>query len=445
MASMIAQLRRAHQSWSATIIAAFIVAIGTAAPTAAQQGQVCWTPQALRGNPTESAIVKNVAQARVIPPSEWRSVAAARTSGDFRPIRRVNLPATAPKLIALTFDLCEQPNEISGYQGPIVDYLRENAVRATFFSGGKWMLTHPERAQQLMADSLFEIGNHAWEHRNLRVINQETMRGEIGFAQKAFVQTRAKLEQRACFAPGGGLAHQRVPAEMTLFRFPYGACNPHALQEVGHAGLKSIQWDVSSGDPRQLQTADRMAQAVLKAVSPGSIVLFHANGRGWHTADALPRIIGQLREKGYKFVTVSELLAAPGAVPVYSETCYDFKLGDTDRYDGLASRLEKTYAQFAAMVGRPAPAATSEPPVLRVKPVLARPIPARPEPDKPSSSIQPAPESAPQSGPQAAPAAAPQLIAPPSRTPPPGWKTTTEPPKRKQPQPPARGSPFDNQ
>ena len=57
------------------------------------------------------------------------------------------------------------------------------------------------------------------------------------------------------------------------------------------------------------QTADMMKQHVVRTVRPGSIVLFHANGRGWHTGSALPRIIEALRKEKYEFLTVSELLA----------------------------------------------------------------------------------------------------------------------------------------
>src|SRR5262249_9174419 len=68
---------------------------------------------------------------------------------------------------------------------------------------------------------------------------------------------------------------------------------------------------------------------VLANVQPGSIVLFHANGRGWHTDGALPGIIATLKARGYEFATVSELLAA--GEPVVSATCYDSRPGDTDR------------------------------------------------------------------------------------------------------------------
>jgi hypothetical protein len=102
-----------------------------------------------------------------------------------------------------------------------------------------------------------------------------------------------------------------------------------------------------------------MVQAVLKSVSSGSIVLFHANGRGWHTASALPRIVKELKANGYQLVTVSELLAEPGAQPVYADMCYDFRPGDTNRYDTFSLRLEEDYSRFVGSQPRPASAVDS--------------------------------------------------------------------------------------
>ena len=112
-------------------------------------------------------------------------------------------------------------------------------------------------------------------------------------------------------------------------RFPYGACSPAALNEVAQQGLVPIQWDVSSGDPTVGQSEQGIQRQVLSNVAPGSIVLFHANGRGWHTQGALPGIIAGLKARGYEFATVSELLAA--GEPVTSPTCYDSRPGDADR------------------------------------------------------------------------------------------------------------------
>ena len=223
-------------------------------------------------------------------------------------IRRVDLPPGV-KLVALTFDLCEQPHEIAGYQGGIVDYLRAERVKATFFAGGKWMLTHRDRTQQLMSDPLFEIGNHSWEHRNLRLLRGSALTSEIENTQVSYEQVREELGARQCLGfDGRRPAVQSSAGRLSLFRFPFGACDDPSLEAVGGMGLKAIQWDVSSGDPWIGQTPERMTQAVLGSVKPGSIVLFHANGRGWHTSQAIRAIIPALKAKGYRFVTVSELL-----------------------------------------------------------------------------------------------------------------------------------------
>jgi peptidoglycan/xylan/chitin deacetylase (PgdA/CDA1 family) len=197
--------------------------------------------------------------------------------------------------------------------------------------GGKWMLSHRERTQQLMADPMFEVANHTWEHRNLRRMSGQALVDEIKNAQLAYEQVREELQARQCMGPrSSGLAHQQAPPRLGLLRFPYGACSPAALNEVAQQGLLPIQWDVSSGDPTPGMSAQAIQRQVLSNVAPGSIVLFHANGRGWHTEAALSGIIASLKAQGYEFATVSELLAA--GEPVMSATCYDSRPGDADRW-----------------------------------------------------------------------------------------------------------------
>jgi peptidoglycan/xylan/chitin deacetylase (PgdA/CDA1 family) len=251
-------------------------------------------------------------------------------------IRRVDLPP-GEKLVALTFDLCEAGGEIAGYDGDLVDYLRSQNVRATFFTGGKWFLTHPDRAGQLIADPLFEIGNHTWTHWNLGVVSGQSMRNQVSFAQAAYEETRAALAARRCTA-------DHAPARMSLFRFPYGSCSADSLAHVNDNGLLAIQWDVDSGDPDPFITAPVMAKRVLASIRPGSIVLMHANGRGFRTGEALRTIIPALKADGYRFVTVSDLLAA--GRPVITPTCYNRVPGDTRIYDDKwRARLSGTAAR----------------------------------------------------------------------------------------------------
>jgi peptidoglycan/xylan/chitin deacetylase (PgdA/CDA1 family) len=103
-------------------------------------------------------------------------------------------------------------------------------------------------------------------------------------------------------------------------RFPYGRCNAAALAAAAELGQLAIQWDVITGDPDPHRSAKAMAATILSKVHPGAIVVAHANGRGRHTAEALALAIPKLKEEGYRFVTVSELLAA--GKPVTAETCY---------------------------------------------------------------------------------------------------------------------------
>lgn len=288
----------------------------------------CFSPAALTGTDADKKIVRGDRRFDAPPapitlapyrpvPAEWRGA-----------IRRVKLPP-GKKLIALTFDLCELPGEITGYDAGLVDLLRAEAVKATFFTGGKWMRSHPERIVQLMSDPLFEIANHAEAHRNLRLLSGDALTAEIAGPQIAYEQARAGLARQQCVA-GDASALSAIPPRMSLFRFPFGACHQASLDAVNDAGLLAIQWDLSTGDPTPAQSADNIAKALL-AAKPGAIIIGHGNGRGFHTSEALRLALPALKAKGFEFVTVSELLAQ--GTPEISATCYDTRPGDTDKYD----------------------------------------------------------------------------------------------------------------
>ena len=250
-------------------------------------------------------------------------------AGSIRLVR----PRGGERLVALTFDLCERADQIGAYDGAIVDFLRRERVPATFFAGGKWMRTHAERAMQLIADPLFEVGNHGWTHGNLRVLTGGKAEDQIVWAQREYAQLRQSLAERATKAGVAAEEMSRIPAAPTVFRFPYGTCSPQSLEMTGRLGLAAIQWDVISGDANPGATAERVVRAVLAGVRPGSIVVMHANGRGRGTARALPEIVAGLRAKGYKFVTVSQLLRS--GEPVGADDCYESRPGDNRRYDRL--------------------------------------------------------------------------------------------------------------
>lgn len=297
--------------------------------------QVCWSPTALAARPGEERPVRRSPGSNASIPGQHMANFTPVSPGLRGAIRRVELPASAGKLVALTFDLCEQPGEVAGYDGAIIDYLRANSVPATLFAGGKWLVTHIERARQLIADPGFEIANHGWAHRNLRLLDAKARKTEIQGPQIAYEWVRADLMRSQCVVGVGAAAPaaRHVAPRLGLFRFPYGACNPAALADVADNGLLAIQWDVSTGDPSPGQSAQAIAHQMIERARPGSIIIAHANGRGYHTAEALRIAIPQLRARGFRFVTVSELLRA--GRPVIEQRCYDARPGDTDRYDNL--------------------------------------------------------------------------------------------------------------
>jgi peptidoglycan-N-acetylglucosamine deacetylase len=191
---------------------------------------------------------------------------------------------------------------------------------------------------QLMADPLFEIGNHAWTHGNLRVIQGEEARAQTLWTQAEYQVLRQGLSERSCAVEAGLQEWRRIPAWPMVFRFPYGVCNQGSLDVVAGLGLAAVQWSLVTGDPDKGRSAEAIARTVRDGVKPGrgTIVVAHANGRGWHTAEALPLFVPQLRAQGYRFVTASELLAA--GRPVAAETCYEMRPGDNTRYDTLFGR-----------------------------------------------------------------------------------------------------------
>ena len=320
-----------------TIAFLSLAASGLNAASAEDQSLLnrCWTKQTLAGTeqelkPGRSQIHLDLAALKQIPLASASPVPQELRGS----IRGVELPP-GEKLIALTFDLCETDSDVAGYDGRIVDLLRAQGVKATFFAGGKWMETHRERAEQLIADPNFEIGSHGLRHLDLAHVNDQSLEDEILLAEAAYAETRASLLAKQC-AVASPTPQSPIPGRMSLMRFPYGRCNAKSLSAVADAGLLAIQWDLIAGDPDPHRSARAIADTIISHVHPGAIIVAHANGRGWHTADALALAIPKLREEGYSFVTVSELLKA--GKPVIASNCYLNRPGDNARVAHAAKR-----------------------------------------------------------------------------------------------------------
>ena len=196
------------------------------------------------------------------------------------PVRHVS---TEEKKVAITFD--DGPNEEKTRE--ILEVLRENGVVATFFVIGENAKEHPDRIREI-CDAGHEIGNHTWSHRYLTKMNESEIREELG-------KTEALLTEICGGRP-------------VVFRPPGGYWSEESLAVVESMGYKSVLWSVDTRD-WTMNSADRIIRQVASGTGWGDIILFHdLPDKRLSTPDALRILLPKLREKGFAFVTVSELL-----------------------------------------------------------------------------------------------------------------------------------------
>jgi peptidoglycan/xylan/chitin deacetylase (PgdA/CDA1 family) len=198
----------------------------------------------------------------------------------------INQGSGLRKAIALTFDACWKVKP-SRYDAKIIRILRETHTPATLLLGGLWMEAFPVQTRSLANDPLFEIGNHSYSHPHMTQIPEGEARNEILRTQDILFRIAGR--------------------QGTLFRPPYGEYDQRLVRTAARLGMKTLLWSIETGDPDPNTSAAEIIREVTRQARPGSIVIMHMNGRGWHSAEALPTLIQRLRAKGYAFVRVSDL------------------------------------------------------------------------------------------------------------------------------------------
>lgn len=191
------------------------------------------------------------------------------------------------KKIALTFDACPTSHE-EEYDRQVVEVLIREKVPATLFMSGRWVDKNAKTAKELASLVQFEIGNHAYWHPHMTEKDDARVLGELRRTQVIINKVTGKRPK--------------------YFRPPFGEVDERVAKLAAQAGLLVIQYDVASGDPDPGLSAKKIAASVIGGTVGGSIVVFHMNRNGVHTAEILPEVIRGLREKGLEFVTVGELL-----------------------------------------------------------------------------------------------------------------------------------------
>lgn len=190
---------------------------------------------------------------------------------------------TGQKVIALTFD--DGPWQKTTPE--ILDILKQNQIKATFFWVGQALQANPDIAKQVVAEG-HAIGNHTWHHWYRRM-DEATAKSEIERTSDLIYKTTGVKTQ--LFRPPGGVLNNGLAT--------YAKSQKNAV----------IMWSLTSADTDPRAKAEVFVKNVVKGAKPGYIVLMHdGGGDRRRTVQALPQIISGLKQQGYKFVTVPELL-----------------------------------------------------------------------------------------------------------------------------------------
>ncbi|WP_026824607.1 LysM peptidoglycan-binding domain-containing protein [Exiguobacterium marinum] len=209
---------------------------------------------------------------------------------------------TTSKVVALTFD----DGADGANTNKILDILAKNNVKATFFLTGSGANNHPQYIKNIAAKG-HQLGNHSYTHPDFTKLTATQMKSELDRTEALITSLTGKTTK-------------------PIFRAPFGAVNSAVLNGVGAAGYGyTIQWNIDTIDWKGL-TASQINTKVQTNIKPGSIVLMHTGAGAPGTPLALPTMISQLKAKGYKFVTVSQLLAYQNTS---TNKTYTVKSGDT--------------------------------------------------------------------------------------------------------------------
>ena len=195
--------------------------------------------------------------------------------------------------IAMTFD--DGPS--SENTPRLLEMLKQRNIKATFFLIGENAAANPDLVRRILAEG-HEIGNHSWTHPQLSKLSDDRVTTEI-------TKTQDAIKNASGYTPA-------------LLRPPYGAITARQREWIENQfGLNIILWSVDPLDWKR-PGASVITQRILSQVRPGAIILSHDIHK--QTIDAMPATLDGLISKGYKFVTVTQLIAMNQPKPPPSAT-----------------------------------------------------------------------------------------------------------------------------
>ncbi len=192
--------------------------------------------------------------------------------------------------VALTFDISWGHRTLP----QVLDILRREGVRATFFLSGPWAEHHPDLVRAIVAGG-HEVASHGQEHVNLSQFDAAYIRQNIERSHAILKQLSGQIPR--------------------FFRPPNGDFDDLVVRTARSLGYETVIWAVDSLDWKN-PGASYMVERVRKLVFPGAIVLFHASDSSRQVHEALPAVLADLKARGYRLLTLGELYrqGEPGRV-----------------------------------------------------------------------------------------------------------------------------------
>ncbi len=170
------------------------------------------------------------------------------------------------------------------YIKPILDVLKEENVKATFFVGGTWANSNSEVLKEIYTNG-HEIANHGYYHKDHKYLSQSRNQEEIYITHK--------------------LVKSLIDYDMSLFAPPSGSYNEQTLEVANNLGYKTIMWSKDTIDWRD-KDANLVFERATKNAKNGYLILMHPTS---HTLKALKDIISFYKTNGFNLTTVSETIS----------------------------------------------------------------------------------------------------------------------------------------
>jgi peptidoglycan-N-acetylglucosamine deacetylase len=193
--------------------------------------------------------------------------------------------------VALTFD--DGPNPY--YTPQVLSILQQNGINATFFDVGYLVTDYPNIVRQEYKEGNI-VANHSWSHPQMTLLSSQAIMSQLTSTSKAIKDA--------------------IGVGPTFFRPPYGSMNSVVLTKARDLGFTTVLWDGSAED-WELPGVRNIVTKILYYTRNGAILLLHdGGGNRAQTVAALPPIIRILKRRGFKFVTIQQLvddLVMPGA------------------------------------------------------------------------------------------------------------------------------------